>query len=134
MTKLHNLRASEPVRLNPKDAVVPPFITDMEGKTFTFQVRVSAYNFTAHHQTFTITRILNEHERIPVPDFVVDVRMGGDDADDDDKPDGSPVPVQTETGESSIDAAKNGDDNTDGLAPENIVHPANKEAKKARVV
>ena len=55
--------------------MVPPFITDMEGKTFTFQVRVSAYNFTAHHQTFTITRILNEHERIPVPDFVVNVRM-----------------------------------------------------------
>ncbi|CAN6986971.1 unnamed protein product [Brassica rapa subsp. trilocularis] len=137
MTKLHNLRASEAGQMlaeegvNPKDAVVPPFITDMEGKTFTFQVRVSACNFTAHHQTFTITRILNEHERIPVPDFVVD---GGDDADDDDKPDGSPVPVQTETGESSIDAAKNGDDNTDGLAPENIVHPANKEAKKARVV
>ncbi|KAG2265878.1 hypothetical protein Bca52824_072957 [Brassica carinata] len=103
----------------------------MEGKTFTFQVRVSAYNFTAHHQTFTIIRILNEHECIPVPNFVVN---GGDDADDDDKPDGSLAPVQKETGESSIDAAKNGDDNTDGLAPKDIVHPANKAVKKARVV
>ncbi|WZZ47876.1 hypothetical protein YC2023_044135 [Brassica napus] len=136
MTKLHNLRASEAGQMlgegvNPEDAVVPPFITDMEGKTFTFQVRVSAYNFTAHHQTFTITRILNEHERIPVPDFVVN---GGDDADDDDKPNGSLAPVQKETGESSIDAAKNGDDNTDGLAPKDIVHPANKAVKKARVV
>ncbi|KAF3507455.1 hypothetical protein F2Q69_00010197, partial [Brassica cretica] len=112
MTKLHNLRASEAGQMlaegvNPEDAVVPPFITDMEGKTFTFQVRVSAYNFTAHHQTFTIIRILNEHECIPVPNFVVN---GGDDADDDDKPDGSLAPVQKETGESSIDAAKNGDD------------------------
>ncbi|KAH0868170.1 hypothetical protein HID58_075192 [Brassica napus] len=89
MTKLHNLRASEAGQMlaegvNPEDAVVPPFITDMEGKTFTFQVRVSAYNFTAHHQTFTIIRILNEHECIPVPNFVVN---GGDDADDDDTPD-----------------------------------------------
>ncbi|KAF3544634.1 hypothetical protein DY000_02010697 [Brassica cretica] len=137
MTKLHNLRASEAGQMlaeegvNPEDAVVPPFITDMEGKTFTFQVRVSAYNFTAHHQTFTIIRILNEHECIPVPNFVVN---GGDDADDDDKPDGSLAPVQKETGESSIDAAKNGDDNTDGLAPKDIVHPANKAVKKARVV
>lgn len=60
--------------------------------------------------------------------------QGGDDADDDDKPNGSLAPVQKETGESSIDAAKNGDDNTDGLAPKDIVHPANKAVKKARVV
>ncbi|RID61359.1 hypothetical protein BRARA_E00515 [Brassica rapa] len=51
---------------------MPPFITDMEGKKFTFQVRVNTYNFTAHHQTFTITHILTEHERVPVPDYVVD--------------------------------------------------------------
>uniref|UniRef100_A0A0D2ZX03 Uncharacterized protein n=1 Tax=Brassica oleracea var. oleracea TaxID=109376 RepID=A0A0D2ZX03_BRAOL len=36
----------------------------MEGKTFTFQVRVSAYNFTANYQTFTITHILNVHRSL----------------------------------------------------------------------
>lgn len=46
----------------------------MEGKTFTFQVKVSPYNFTAQHQTFTITRILSRHEAPPVPDFVATVR------------------------------------------------------------
>ena len=61
--------------MNPEDITMPPFITDMEGKTFTFHVRVNTYNFTAHHQTFTITHILTEHERVPVPDYVVDVRM-----------------------------------------------------------
>ncbi|CAN7031589.1 unnamed protein product [Brassica rapa subsp. trilocularis] len=71
MTKLHNLRAAE-AGVNPEDVTMPPFITDMEGKKFTFQVRVNTYNFTAHHQTFTITHILTEHERVPVPDYVVD--------------------------------------------------------------
>lgn len=36
-----------------------PFIAQMTGKTYTFQARVSSYNFTANHQTFTISRILN---------------------------------------------------------------------------
>uniref|UniRef100_A0A0D3EBW9 cysteine dioxygenase n=1 Tax=Brassica oleracea var. oleracea TaxID=109376 RepID=A0A0D3EBW9_BRAOL len=33
-------------------------------------VNVSAYNFTANHQTFTITWILNGSDRAPLPDFV----------------------------------------------------------------
>ncbi|WZZ55298.1 hypothetical protein YC2023_055405 [Brassica napus] len=66
MTKLHNLRASEAVQMlvkytsaedgvNPEDSRIPPFIADMEGKSYTFQVRVTAYNFTSNHKTFTIT-------------------------------------------------------------------------------
>ncbi|CAH8385637.1 unnamed protein product [Eruca vesicaria subsp. sativa] len=41
MTKLHNLKASEAVKLlagdgvNPEDAQIPPFIADMEGKDYT---------------------------------------------------------------------------------------------------
>ncbi|CAN6817792.1 unnamed protein product [Brassica oleracea] len=78
MTKLHNLRASEAVQLlgeegvNPEDSVMPPFVAGMEGKTYTFQVRVTPYNFTVNHQTFTVSRIINEVERAPAPEFVDD--------------------------------------------------------------
>ncbi|CAF1761992.1 unnamed protein product [Brassica oleracea var. botrytis] len=54
---------------------VTPFIADMVGKTYTLQVRVSSYNFTANHQTFTISRILNEPDRRPLHDFVTQVRL-----------------------------------------------------------
>lgn len=66
MMKLHSLRASEAVQMlaedgvNPEDCRIPPFIADMEGKSYTFQVRVTAFNFTEHHKTFTITRIAEE--------------------------------------------------------------------------
>ncbi|KAF3524059.1 hypothetical protein F2Q69_00047251 [Brassica cretica] len=84
--------------VNPEDSRVHPFITDMEGKTFTFQVR------------------------------------GGDDADDDDKPEGIPVPVQVETGEGSSDAVKDADEKADDPAPKKRIHSSTNAAKKARVV
>ncbi|KAH0882219.1 hypothetical protein HID58_058315, partial [Brassica napus] len=91
LTKLHSIRASEAAQMlaedgvNPEDARLPPFIADMEGKTYTFQVRVTAFNFTEHHKTFTITRIAEDHGRLPVDDVV----NNGDD-DDDDGDDASP--------------------------------------------
>ncbi|CAG7904498.1 unnamed protein product [Brassica rapa] len=70
MTKLHNMRAYEDGHLlsilcagdgdNPEETEAPPFVKDMEGKTYKLQVRVSSYNFTANHQTFTISHILSE--------------------------------------------------------------------------
>ncbi|KAH0863213.1 hypothetical protein HID58_080424 [Brassica napus] len=69
MTKLHNLRASEAVQMlaedgvNPDDSRIPPFIADMEGKSYTFQVRVTAYNFTSNHKTFTITLYMKQRFR-----------------------------------------------------------------------
>ena len=59
-------------RVNPEDFVMPPFVAEMEGKTYTFQVRVTSYNFTVNHQTFTVSRIINEVERAPAHDFVDD--------------------------------------------------------------
>ncbi|KAL0690081.1 hypothetical protein Bca4012_089759 [Brassica carinata] len=76
MMKLHSLRASEAVQMlaedgvNPKDCRIPPFIADMEGKSYTFQVRVTVFNFTEHHKRFTITRIAEELGRTPVDDNV----------------------------------------------------------------
>ncbi|WZZ25979.1 hypothetical protein YC2023_009380 [Brassica napus] len=62
--------------VNPEEADAPPFVRDMEGRSFTFQVKVGPYNFTANHQSFTISRILSEGDREPQPDFADD---GGDD-------------------------------------------------------
>ncbi|KAL0684306.1 hypothetical protein Bca4012_051154 [Brassica carinata] len=54
---------------------------DMVGKTYTLQVRISSYNFTANHQTFTISRILNEPDRLPLHDFVTQDGFDDNDAD-----------------------------------------------------
>ncbi|KAL0844807.1 hypothetical protein Bca101_018053 [Brassica carinata] len=60
MTKLHNLRAS-----------------DVAQMLVSFQVRVTAYNFTEYHWTFTVTHIVDEIVRQPEPDVA-------DNGDDDD--------------------------------------------------
>ncbi|CAH8385233.1 unnamed protein product [Eruca vesicaria subsp. sativa] len=59
--------------VNPEDAQISHFITDMEGKTYTFQVWVSTYSFTANHQAFTISHILNERDRMSLPAYVDNV-------------------------------------------------------------
>ncbi|CAN7124501.1 unnamed protein product [Brassica rapa subsp. narinosa] len=87
IAKLHNMRAHEAANLvagddvNPEETDAPPFVRDMEGKSYTFQVKVGPYNFTENHQSFTISRILGEGERAPQPEFVED---GGDDDNGDD--------------------------------------------------
>ncbi|KAG2238920.1 hypothetical protein Bca52824_089780 [Brassica carinata] len=64
--------------VNPEETDSAPFVKDMEGGTYTFQVRVGSYNFTANHQTFTISRINSVDDRVPHPEFVDN---GGDDGD-----------------------------------------------------
>ncbi|CAN6904403.1 unnamed protein product [Brassica oleracea] len=109
MTRLHSLRASEAVQLlaeegvNPEDSAMPPFVAGMEGKTYTFQVRVTSYNFIVNHQTFTVSRIINEVERAPAPDFVDD---GGDDNDDDDAPNGTIDREKSGVGKGSCESSK----------------------------
>ncbi|KAL0885967.1 hypothetical protein Bca101_009950 [Brassica carinata] len=101
LTKLHNIRAYEADHLlagdgvNPEETHAPPFVTDMEGKTCTFQVRMSSYNFTANHQTFTISRILSERKCEPQPAFVDD---GGEDDNGDDNSGGISVAAKVKAG------------------------------------
>ncbi|XP_013617352.1 PREDICTED: uncharacterized protein LOC106323839 [Brassica oleracea var. oleracea] len=106
--------------VNPEDTRLPPFIVDMEGKTYTFQVRITAFNFTEHHKTFAITRIAEDHGRLPVDDVV----NNGDDDDDDDD-DASP------TIEPSSAA---GDQGGTSKARKKTGAGASKVAKKARAV
>ncbi|KAF2616287.1 hypothetical protein F2Q70_00008514 [Brassica cretica] len=84
--------------VNPWDTRAPPFVADMEGKTYKFQVKVSAYNFTENHQIFTISCILSEGDRMTLPQFVVN---GGDDDNGDDDSGTISVRVKVETGGSS---------------------------------
>ncbi|WZZ79933.1 hypothetical protein YC2023_100505 [Brassica napus] len=62
--------------------------------------------------TFTITLILDERDRVPVPDVVDNI---GSDDDGDDMPDGNPIRVKVETGGSSGEAAFNADTDPVGV-------------------
>ncbi|CAN6860940.1 unnamed protein product [Brassica oleracea] len=113
LTKLHGIRASEAAQMlaedgvNPEDTRLPPFIADMEGKTYTFQVRVTAFNFTEHHKTFTITRISKDHGLLPVDD-VVNNGDGDDNDDDADNPTIEPSPAADDQGGTSKTREKTG--------------------------
>ncbi|KAL0826996.1 hypothetical protein Bca101_050673 [Brassica carinata] len=90
MAKLHNMRAHEAVNLlpgndvNPEESDAPQFVLDMEGNTYTFQVKVGPYNFTANNHSFTIARILCEGDPEPQLAFVDDGAAddNGDDNND----------------------------------------------------
>ncbi|CAH8333666.1 unnamed protein product, partial [Eruca vesicaria subsp. sativa] len=79
MTKLHGLRASAAGQMlaeqgvNPEESGLPPFIAEIEGETYTFQVRVTAYNFSENHKTLTITRIVDDIDFEPLPDVDEDL-------------------------------------------------------------
>ncbi|CAH8320469.1 unnamed protein product [Eruca vesicaria subsp. sativa] len=136
MTKLHNLKASEAVQLlagdgvNPEDAKIPPFIADMEGKDYTFQVRVSEYNFSVNHQTFTITSILKDGDRPPVPDFVENFDQGGDGHDGND---GKQISASLGNGSARIGIANDDVSAPTGGAPDDYPSSSSTVGKKARL-
>ncbi|KAF3589350.1 hypothetical protein F2Q69_00028733 [Brassica cretica] len=138
MTKLHSLRASEAVQMlaedgvNPEDSRIPPFIADMEGKSYTFQVRVTVFNFTEHHKMLTITHIVEELGRVPVDDMEDN---GGDKDDDDDIPPGKPMPDEFGSGGAIGDSSSNADTGTVGIARTMTMTDvaSSKVVKKARV-
>ncbi|KAL0885968.1 hypothetical protein Bca101_009951 [Brassica carinata] len=108
LTKLHNLEAREVVQMlaeegvNLEDSLMLLFITDMEGKTYTFHVKLTTYNLTACYQSFAMTRILDDRERLPLPEFVDN---GGGDNDGVDMAVDKPIPAKVESGGSSGEAA-----------------------------
>ncbi|CAH8311695.1 unnamed protein product [Eruca vesicaria subsp. sativa] len=136
MTKLHNLKASDAAEMlaadgvNPEETQLPPFIGDMEGKTYTFQGRVSAYNFTPNHKTFTITRIIDERDRVPNPDFSDN---GGNNDDRNDNTDGRPVSVSMEIGGSIGKATPNAAATLTNVEPEQLGSSSLEVVEKARI-
>lgn len=49
------------------DNELPQFVSDIVGKTYTFQLKLDEFNFTYKHQTFTIFLIISEEQRAPLP-------------------------------------------------------------------
>ncbi|XP_010451889.1 PREDICTED: uncharacterized protein LOC104734081 [Camelina sativa] len=50
-------------------APIPQKILDIVGKKFTFQIKLTDFNFTPHHQSFTVSRIYETIEVPPGPTF-----------------------------------------------------------------
>ncbi|KAJ4878408.1 Uncharacterized protein Rs2_08003 [Raphanus sativus] len=117
--------------VNPEDTGLPPFIAEMEGKTYTFQVRVTAFNFTEHHRTFTITRVAEEHGRLPV-DAVIN--NGGNDDEDDDDPSDETGGKAPDGDEDAGDSASAGGTGSSGKARRNTGAGPSEGVKKSRVV
>ncbi|WZZ34177.1 hypothetical protein YC2023_017584 [Brassica napus] len=51
------------------DTELPRSLADVIGNTYTFQLKLKDFNFTANHQTFTISRIFCARELAPIPNF-----------------------------------------------------------------
>lgn len=75
VAKLTHVLASEAAQivgigLNAEvDTELPRALADVVGNTYTFQLRLKDFNFTANHQTFTISRIFPSRELAPIPNF-----------------------------------------------------------------
>ncbi|CAF2149551.1 unnamed protein product [Brassica napus] len=61
------------------DRELRQFITEIVGSTYTFQLKLIAFNFTSKHQTFTISRIFTVLERPTVPAFIIEVSVAPSD-------------------------------------------------------
>ncbi|CAN7074951.1 unnamed protein product [Brassica oleracea var. botrytis] len=81
ITKLTNVLAAEAaqivgVGLNAQvDTDLPRVLSELVGKTYTFQLKLKDFNFTAHHQTFTISRIFPARDLAPLLTFAENVEV-----------------------------------------------------------
>ncbi|KAL0713494.1 hypothetical protein Bca4012_020472 [Brassica carinata] len=75
VTKLTHVLASEAahivgVGVNAQvDSALPRSLAGIVGNTYTFQLKLTDFNFTPNHQTFTISRIFPARELAPIPTF-----------------------------------------------------------------
>ncbi|XP_013638919.1 PREDICTED: uncharacterized protein LOC106344083 isoform X1 [Brassica oleracea var. oleracea] len=75
VAKLTNVLASEAVQIvgigisAHVDTELPRTLTGIVGHTYTFQLKLTDFNFTANHQTFTISRMFTAPEIAPTPSF-----------------------------------------------------------------
>ncbi|KAF8096421.1 hypothetical protein N665_0309s0047 [Sinapis alba] len=77
MAKLINIKASEVAQIvgigvsASVDTEIPQSIADIVGRTYTFQLKLTDFNFTSKHQTFTVSRIFPERALAPMPSFAI---------------------------------------------------------------
>ncbi|KAH0894123.1 LOW QUALITY PROTEIN: hypothetical protein HID58_056552 [Brassica napus] len=72
VAKLTNIQASEAAQIV-VDTDFPQSLADIVGNTYTFQLKVTEFNFTSNHKTFTISRIFPQRKLAPMPASVVNV-------------------------------------------------------------
>ncbi|CAN7042171.1 unnamed protein product [Brassica rapa subsp. trilocularis] len=69
-----------PTNINPKSALselpLSHCLEDIVGSILTFELKLSPFNFSTNHQSFTISRFFKSHQRPPLPLFE---NHGGDD-------------------------------------------------------
>lgn len=70
LTGLHGIGVNARV-----DTKIPRSLAEIVGNTYTFQLKLKDFNFTAKPQTFTICRIFPAPEVAPMLDFVVNVSL-----------------------------------------------------------
>ncbi|KAF3532786.1 hypothetical protein DY000_02041068 [Brassica cretica] len=81
IAKLTCLQASEAAQIvgvvvdAQVDTDLPVSLAGVVGKTYTFQLKLTDFNFSSKHQTFTISRIFPERALAPIPTF--DIHDGG---------------------------------------------------------
>ncbi|WZY85404.1 hypothetical protein YC2023_031788 [Brassica napus] len=77
VAKLTNVLASEAAQIMGigisahVDTELPRTLAGIVGNTYTFQLKLTDFNFTANHQTFTISRMFAAPEIAPTPSFAV---------------------------------------------------------------
>ncbi|KAH0935385.1 hypothetical protein HID58_012502 [Brassica napus] len=75
VAKLTNVLASEAAQIMGigisahVDTELPRTLAGIVGNTYTFQLKLTDFNFTANHQTFTISRMFAAPEIAPTPSF-----------------------------------------------------------------
>ncbi|KAF2579262.1 hypothetical protein F2Q70_00009819 [Brassica cretica] len=80
VAKLTNVLASEAAQIvgigisAHVDTELPRTLTVIVGNTYTFQLKLTDFNFTANHQTFTISRMFAAPEIAPTPSFATVTR------------------------------------------------------------
>ncbi|CAF2053752.1 unnamed protein product [Brassica napus] len=67
----------------PQDCDLPQCLEEIIGSTLTFQLNLPHFNFTAKHQSFTASCILDHNQRPPQRNFEV---HGGNDNPEDNMP------------------------------------------------
>ncbi|KAF3519456.1 hypothetical protein DY000_02059001 [Brassica cretica] len=114
----------------PEDSQMPPFVTSMEGKPYTFHVKLTTYDFTSTHQSFTVTSIIDEHERPPLPEFAVNEK-GGNDGEN--VGDIQPIHVKVDSGGGSGATTLNAVKDPIGHVPKKMDIASTHALKKARI-
>ncbi|KAF3496311.1 hypothetical protein DY000_02053363 [Brassica cretica] len=89
MSKLIGVRAAEvanPMGQGEEDPLgyqIPQFLQDIVGNAYIFHLKLTEFNFSGNHKSFTVARIFDPNDRIPGPTFAP---HGGDHNPDDDMP------------------------------------------------